>query len=546
MQDPIETFSGISIFRPRDDAQKLWVEKSRRHLLAKYKVGMYTNGSKINEILQFQFQYFAQELEKRLDQILYGDFIRFFLFQYDRAARIDSLYRANKLPPNERQLWSEIGPTFRRALKYLVEQIIITAKQGLPVAKGMAVERFTKLLEETLICAEYMVRHYIESDQTYLLFPDQTVLEITQDPSVYPTHLSLDDPCLQEYAARQDEWMKYKSKHEIDLSNLESIKEQNTILGPAFLSSHNVSYRDAVSVIGHIIKHTPAPNRENIPALNLHNLIDVTATDFRLSQNTVRTIIDGFSISSEKMLQENRVLWNPRQEYRAFRRGFFEFTDPAYGTYLTFSREMAIECLIQLTGRIGFQQYPPEWATPTIDRAIAELSNNNGKWFESLIHDHMSKLGWTGIRSVKEGIGLGAQRLLIPSEVGELDYLGYSAQENLLILLECKLVSFTFEPKYFQSDISKFLEGSDAFFAKFQKKINWVTQNVPVICKALSTLSEFDDISRPSGVASAIVTLYPTMASCFASSFPCVTLKDLHVGYEQKGAWPFQSGIYHT
>ena len=208
------------------------------------------------------------------------------------------------------------------------------------------------------------------------------------------------------------------------------------------------------------------------------------------------------------------------------------------------SKEMAGECLIHLEAGVAFRHLPPEWRSSSIDRALEALSLKAGKWFENIVTDNLAKVGIVGERSLKDGIGQGGKRITIPSDVGEIDFLGYSPDEQLLVIIECKLVQSALEARYFRDEINEFVNSRRAYAKKFRKKIDWVLANTPSIGEALASIKDYDTRIAPHHVAIAMITLYPTIASCFIEDFPCVSLTELMMGYEKVGKWPYEVGLH--
>src|SRR5262249_3914505 len=112
-------------------------------------------------------------------------------------------------------------------------------------------------------------------------------------------------------------------------SLLSNSKEQDMIIGEALRESIGISYAEALNVLANIIKHArPAPY--GFPVLFLHKerTVDQCAGGLSISPEAARRVIEGFTISKANLESEGREIWKPKQEYRAFRRGFFEVPHP--------------------------------------------------------------------------------------------------------------------------------------------------------------------------------------------------------------------------
>jgi hypothetical protein len=138
---------------------------------------------------------------------------------------------------------------------------------------------------------------------------------------------------------------------------------------------------------------------------------------------SIERAIDGFSISPANLKADQRVVWNPKQESRAYRRGFFVFPHET-GPHLAFSREMAKESLMQLVFWVCFKRLPVEWRTPETLKALDGLSHAASEWFEGVVCRNLQSLGIVGQR-MHRTIGNGNYQMQIPDAVGEIDFLGY-------------------------------------------------------------------------------------------------------------------------
>ena len=135
---------------------------------------------------------------------------------------------------------------------------------------------------------------------------------------------------------------------------------------------------------------------------------------------------------------------------------------------------MARECLLCLVDGTVFQRLPSEWRKPKTRKSLADLQTQAGEWFEKQVGRNMSDVGAIGRISLKKGIGLDADRLEIPSDVGDIDYLGYFPNQQLLVVLEDKMVDCgTLEPRYLRDDISSFVTGRKPYADQLRRKVKW-------------------------------------------------------------------------
>ena len=131
----------------------------------------------------------------------------------------------------------------------------------------------------------------------------------------------------------------------------------------------------------------------------------------------------------------------------------------------------------------------------------------------------------------------GGERIDIPAEVGQFDFLGYSEKDSALVVVESKMVEVGFESRFFRDEISQFATGKRSYAGQLCRKLNWVAANRAAVARALGAGG------RGLRVVSALVTLYPTYAACKIGDLPCVSVVELMEDYSGKGAWPYSVGI---
>lgn len=538
-------FNGIRIFRPQTESEFALRIEAEQNLRSKYAVGAYTHNKTINEILRHQFGFYSKILAETIPSIASLHFVEFLLFQYGESSEVEFiLYRGGKLNARDRAYWVTSGPIFRRAVKYLIELAVQLAPEEQPAASE---DYLLSVLDKVWICAEELIKLYMLSDQTFLIFPNDTTLTIYPEGSQVYWSLELDKYKLYiklfQQRVRDDTINRERffptSQFDTD------IDEHEVVLASAFKDTVGLTYREALQAIQSLmIKTIPSDGGFPIPFIQREIAIVQLSKFLGFSEEAIGRTLDGFSLSKEKMDTEVREIWKPKQEYRAFRRGFFVLPH-SMGRHLMWSKEMARECLLHLEAGVAFRHIPPEWRSSTTERALEALSLKAGKWFENVVMENITKVGIIGEKSLKDGVGQGRKRITIPPNIGEIDFLGYSPSEQLLVIIECKLVQSASEARYFRDEISEFVNSPRAYAKKFRKKIDWVLANIPSIGEALASIKDYDTQIAPRHVAVLMITLYPTIASYFIEDFPCVSLSELMMGYEKGGKWPYKVGLHN-
>ncbi|MCL6755024.1 hypothetical protein KBT16_30250 [Nostoc sp. CCCryo 231-06] len=536
-----ERFGDIEIYRPRHSSElKLRIE-SEAHLRSAFSYGIYSEQEKINKILLHQFGFYSKKFEEIIPKLASRHFIEFVLFQFDQASDIEEKYKHGQLSDSEAFRWRDLGPKFRRSVKYLTERIVLLQPDEAPDTPK---ESLISLVDEIWIAAEEMVNHYLVSDQTFMVFADYTTLEIYPEGSFDLWSLDVHKNCDIQEAVRRDTENR-RSVIGTYVSFLSDIGTHNQIIGNALKETIGVSYDEAISLLAIVIRDSiPAPE-EGFPVLFLHryNLIETLHQHTKLPREAIEIVLDSFTLRKADMELEGREVWKPKQEYRSLRRAFFEMPH-ATGTHIVFAKSMALESLNQLATSIVFKHIPPEWKSETVDAALASLSNKAGNWFETVVQKSLQRIGFIGLKSIKKQIGNKDSVIKIPTEVGEIDFIGYCEREKLLLIAECKMVQGGFEGKFFRDDIKEFITSKKSYLNKYSRKVKWLQENVPLVINALNSMGLYAAPIQPSAIATAIITYYPTIAQCFIEEYPCVSITNLMLDYEDNGEWSYTSGIY--
>jgi hypothetical protein len=536
-----EKFGDIEIYRPRYSGELKLRLESEEHLRSAFSPGIYSAPEDINKILLHQFAFYSKKLEEIIPKLASQDLIEFVLFQFHKASVIEEKYKRGQLSDNKAFRWRELGSIFRRSVKYLAERIVLFQPDKAP---NTPKKSLISLLDEIWIAAEEMVKLYLSSDQTFMVFPEHTTLEIYPEGSFDICRLDIHKNCDIQEVVRRDTANR-RSVIGADATFIEDVGVHNQIIGNALKETIGVSYDEAISLLEVVIHNSlPAPEGR-YPVLFLHraNIIETLHQFTKLPIKAIEIVLDGFTIRKADMESEGREVWKPKQEYRALRRAFFEVPHPT-GTHLAFAKRMALESLYQLIISVVFRQIPPEWKSETVDAAIAALSNEGGKWFEIVVENSIRGIGFAGLRSIKKQIGKKDSVIKIPTEVGEIDFLGYSESEKILLIAECKMVQGGLEGKFFRDDIKEFVTSKKSYFKKYSRKVKWLQDNTSLVINALNSIGLYAPPIQPLTIATAIITYYPTMAQYFIEEYPCVSITNLILDYEDKGKWPYTLGIY--
>ena len=532
-----KTFGGTRIYRPNLDAERAVRHEAEADLRQSFSAGLYTKRDDINAILQKHFSFYDEMLKRLIPQLASRHLMEFVLTQYDLASSIHWQNQGYEIVDlEERRKWKELGPNFRRAAKYIAECISMLAPGEAPCAEF---DQVVELIDRCWICAEQMVLLSNLSTQTFAIFPDATTLEIRPEGDQEWFRLSIRDA---------EKFEAHRERLERDTaSRKEVIDEHKTLydrerlsrlVDPAFKKEFGMTLTDVLEFAFTEAKNAdPHEGNQDIPFFQEQHLIDALRDKCGLSPVQAKTIIDGLCLRRGKMLEEKRVVWNPKQEYRAYSRPFFEFPHES-GMHFTWSRKMAEECLFTLYTRIAQKLLPAEWNASGMAQALGSYEQEITKLFENIVIDRMKEQGIAASR-FKSQIGVGPSALQIPDDIGEIDLLAYWPEENLVIVGDDKLVKPTHDPKTHRDDIGKFVESKKNYVDQVKRKTQWVIDNIRQVEVALGSVQGFPATVTARRVAPVLVTYYPAFASYFISDLPCVALTELIAALKRKQGWPY-------
>jgi hypothetical protein len=526
-----EQFGDVRIFRPSHGTESFIRRRGRAHLFSRFSPGEYRGAEAANAVIQHQFKFYENLLQPMIPQLASRGAAEFLLFQYDEAWRL--LHGNGILDLQERQRWASIEPIFKRAIKYLVELICLTQFDA---AAKPTLDQAVFAMETALVCAESMVDLGQQSDTAHAVFPDDCFVRVF-DSGPLDFEIGVDgkyagfDRALSERVKRdRNSRNRFVGSPQFDYHTATHQK----YLDDPFNRSFGMSYGEFIYAIRAVIEGCqPSLHPRSFPTLFISRgqvLDEIRKFNPSRPPEAIERVIDGFSISPANLKAEKRVIWNSKQESRAYRRGFFVFPHES-GPHLAFSREMAKESLMQLVFWVCFKRLPAEWRTSETLKALDDLSHAASEWFEGVVCRNLQSIGIVGQRAHRT-IGTGRRKIQIPVDVGEIDFLGYHPQQKLLILAEAKMVMTGLEARYWRDDLDEFVFRAGSYAERFRRKLRWVTENRHAISEALG----FDP---PAEVGSAMLTLYPCIARTFISDFPCVSVTEFMLDYERERRWPY-------
>ena len=534
-----EEFGGKTIIRPPahvDLALRLGAED---HLRSRYRPGRYTDADTINGIFQHQFAFHEAALDQALSHVASFQMLEFVLQLYEEASEVERLAKGGELAVGDLNRWVQLSPILRRGLKFLAEKLV----QSQPWREREIQERDLPNVWSAISSAERLVELYTLSDQTMFVTGDESCVEIMPPgEDIYIDH-DFSIPCLKGFVWRigqdRDLRARYLPRPTFDFDT----RRHRELLNDAFKLELGVSYSDAMLGINALIQGAERPKgRPPIPCFSKDEALASLSGKLGCSRKVTCRILDGFSIRKARLQQENREIFRPKQEHRAFRRGFFEIGE-AKDTRVMFSPSLAKEALTLLAQGIVFQRVPPEWTGKEIGQAVAAVSREASRWLEDQVAEGLNKRGFWAASRVGRKVGMGQEAFRIPERIGEMDVVGYGPSQGLLVVCECKMVWTGSEPRHFRDEIAEFVEGDKSYFAKFARKLEWTKQHAGQLCAALESRPDCRIRLEPTQIAGVMVTMYPTVASCFADEFPCVSATEFLRDVDASATWPYKQGL---
>ena len=488
--------------------------------MREFKPGTYCGRDEVNPILKKHFEFYDCRLKIIAPKLACRGSAELLLTQYDESTEI--LHGDNITSLEQRNAWARIEPGFRRAIKYLTELFCLAENPGEAKIVRNNRAKADWMLEEALVCAEMLADLSESSNRSHQVFPDDCQLTLNPpgaehifNTEVLGKHANFDVRFGKRIVSDRHVRERYMgSSPQFDIHT----DSHAPFLNPAFEAEFGMSYSLFIAGLIAIIDGArPVPSGFPTLFIRRSDLARQLCESGR-PKKAIETMLRGFTVTPSMLREEGRVMWNAKQESRAYRRGFFRFPHPS-GGHLAFSRSMAQEALIHLVVGGCYQKLPQEWRVGQVVASMSRLSNAAGRWFERILEENLQKVGFQG-GQVKDRLGAGRDFIAIPKEVGDLDYIGWHKERRVLLLVEAKMTNTGIEAQYWRDDIDRFVTRHDSYANQFRRKIKWVQDNHRLIETKLGA---------PTGTAVEfrMVTLYPCIASEFIDDFRCLCLTEL-------------------
>lgn len=500
-----------NFFRPTQEYEDEQYQRIKRKIFSIFPSGRITELEEIVSVCMVMYSEHELVLEENIRVLDALSLIMFVLDQYEEYAKVNSAHHQFSLSPAKDKYWQSYSSHARRGMKYLLEHLCRHSTILLGTNEdNLAEHEKIASLSRIFISIEEMCSTYMRIDG-YRFLHDHVELILNEREYIYFNVPQDSDPrnIVDIRSERQEITSRIKGRpYSID------IEDHGRVLDPPFREHLGLNYAQLINFLKVYIESEANPTGV-VPKAKI---ISDLKKNFNITVEQATQAIHGFSIRAINL--ENRTLFSPKQEHRAYHRGFFEFIHDDIPV-LFFSRTMALEALNILINNTCYQKLPEEWKTPNIETHLTTLSNKAGKWFEDVVSNSLAQVGIHAMSSVERYRSQG--KIITPPEnVGEIDFIGYLEEHNALFVIEAKNVRFNTEPKLFRDDLSKFITGKKSYAGKFVLKCQWVVENLPIVIDELKRRGiSARNVDR---VYKVMIILSPSPVENRIFDFSCVNL----------------------
>lgn len=521
---------GIEFYRAPRNYEDYVYDVVKSGVFEEFAPKIYTDKKEVTSIVNLKFGIYNEILDEYLPRIDPHEFVPFLVQQYERYGKISDLHKLGKLTSEEDEFWAAYAMNARRGMKHLLERLCIS---------GMSKEGVRESIQEqwdaiamVFIAAEELVSLYMRSDHYTHMF-DEVTLTLNQEKDPY---FDVKEDSLTRFDPREG----YRDSQNCIPSPdiLFDIQTHDKIIGDGFKEKLGVTYQDAIAILRSTIENCSyCDEPDAVGLIHRPTWVNEISRDCSISSEQAGLILDGFTLTAKDMRSEGRRLIRPKQEYRAYKRGFF--MDPnSRNELLFFSRRMADECLSLLISGVAFKKLPPEWRSAKLNLDLSALSLKAGKWFEQVVKDNLNSVGVVGVASLKMIRLKSGQRIEVPKNVGEIDFIGYCLRQKMLVVIEAKQVGIATESRMYLDDYSKFVADKNNYSEKFSKKCSWVRDNLPLVEKYVR--ENFSPEAEIRSIGYAMITRYPIYVAKKISEFTCISLPEFMSSYNASDrVWGF-------
>ena len=520
---------GVNVFRASENCEDWVYQRVKRRVFQTHVSGVYTDIIKVTDIVNTAYCAYYELIDEYLPQVDHREFAQFLGNEYELYGQVAEIFKNGQLSLEDEEYWQSYASHARRGIKHLLELLCM---EGMTTGNSVStIDEEENAVSILFVAVEELVSLYMRSDH-YRSLLDEIRLVLDESKHVY-FDVAQDRDIIFDIRGDASDADKYIPNP----SFLTDSKRHNKILEPSFIQKFGISYSDVLGCLQFLItKACESEYPGMYRRIRVQHAIGILCGAFPINAQQARRIIDGFALTAQNMRTEGRELFRPKQQHRAYKRGFF-LVAAENGEELFFSKRMALECLSLLVADVPFRKFPSEWHSHAIDDALNTLSLQAGRWFEQVVQSNFATVGIDGIPSLKRLVFKNGSRLEIPSKVGEIDFLGLCQNRKMIIVAEVKQVGFATEPRMFLDDLDKFITRKDNYSEKFERKFKWVIEHHEVVGRYLAERLSCSAVAEHVGYV--MITHYPMFVSRKIIGFSCVSITEFMQRYKENRTWKF-------
>jgi hypothetical protein len=463
--------------------------------------GVYTDPKIMNPAFLALLGYFEKHFRRRARKVPVNLLISMFMKNYEDA--FGEYQRTGVLPTS---LPDNFGSpaTVQKALLFGIERALLLNK---PWPISWIVYQWRKLKEKCSLvddshtaidykAAEFCVTEMVEeaesSDQIHGIYKDHTTLTMRpprrdDEPREAYKYLKTElDPQLKEDMKDYGDAKEENRKKKILFNGKDLPSEYETrksALNQIFKEKIGADFDEVRTIL-------LAFNHERPFILREHQVIEQISKQFGFTEEVVRRVIDGLLLSKKKLRGDTPVWKLTRQKNRITRRPILKMRLWDGYNYLGWSPVILREMLNHFSELMIYGELPDEWLTDKAVRDAAEkLSQDVSTWFENEFIRLMSERGFIG-REIRKDKVIGRGDAQIKYTKGQIDFLGFNSELQLLLVAECKLVKWSADAGDENGDYREFIRDHErsnvkTHFDKLLSKYDWMCENVANVLPAL-------------------------------------------------------------
>lgn len=503
-------YYGIPIITPRDSVSFRVRKEVETFIRSKCTPGIYRDPEYINSIIKDVFTFLENKITPLVKKLSCVDLIKFLLDEYSKSCAVQEYYSRGYASPDREQWGQRNG--FRRSVKYLAEKMLECLEESKQVPMDVQPTDFEYLIELTEIAFDFSV----QSATIYGISRERTIYELyDESPNPYKQYydLRIADYDHEDFENAHLLFRRFVSKYGSLHPNIIEDYKSN-IKG---CDDKSCLYLRDFFEIFYILMHLDYDCNDIF--IQKNEFKTKLATHYNISIDSINLFLEIYSISKEGLAKDPRIIYRTKQEYRLKNRFIMEFEADRI-QYLFYTLEMLNEAYVMLHKSLCYKELPDQLKSDKLNDISANISRNYGRKFEIYANVFLKTKGFVG-GTTKKKLPSGT---VIPSDVGEIDFLGYSKDLKMLVCFEFKNVFYSTDPLECRDDLDKFIRKKDSYLNKFKKKIDFVKAHIGELTNYYRQ-NDSVDLSE-ARLITGILTYAPNISRFFMTDCKCMSLAE--------------------